>query len=280
MTLRDIIIISDLDGTIVPRGGRVSKENTEALYRLEAQGAAFAIATGRTPEAARGYVADLPITGPSVFFNGAMLYDWRAGSVIKICPLSSGEEKDLWPRFAAYCKDTLQEACIEVYTEETCHIITEKAHDDPRLSKEFYRFTHGTLKELSDLGETPWLKFFVCGTPENLRQVEQAAVKFGLTAYANGFYSEANYYEFVAKGVSKGSMLQAIRQLPAYQGKKIIALGDYMNDEEMLKAADIAIVPENAHEALKETADFVGCSVEENLIVWIEKHQEEILAKL
>ena len=280
MKLSDIILISDLDGTLVPRGGRISRENINALSELEKNGAVFSIATGRTPEAARGYVSELPITGPSVFFNGAMLYDWTAGQVMKICPLESDGDKGLWPRFAAYCKDVLQEACIEIYTEDICHIITEKAHDDPRLSKEFYRYTHGELEALSDLSKTPWLKFFVCDTPENLRKVEQAAEEFGISRYANGFYSEANYYEFVAKGISKGSMLRSIRELAAYHGKKIIALGDYMNDKEMLELADLSIVPQNAHEALKNQADFIGCPVEENLLVWVKEHQEEILGRL
>ena len=46
------LIISDLDGTLIPRGGVISEENKEALQRFVAGGGRFAIATGRTPEAA------------------------------------------------------------------------------------------------------------------------------------------------------------------------------------------------------------------------------------
>ncbi|HAQ55147.1 MAG TPA: haloacid dehalogenase, partial [Anaerovibrio sp.] len=77
------MIISDLDGTLIPRGGVISPENKAAIEEFVKGGGSFAIATGRTPEAAAGYVKGLPINAPSVFFNGAMLYDWEQKKVIK-----------------------------------------------------------------------------------------------------------------------------------------------------------------------------------------------------
>ena len=76
------MIISDLDGTLIPRGGVISAENKAAIQAFVDGGGRFAIATGRTPEAAAGYVEGLPINAPSVFFNGAMLYDWAAKKVL------------------------------------------------------------------------------------------------------------------------------------------------------------------------------------------------------
>ena len=86
------MIISDLDGTLIPRGGVISQENRQAIEAFVAEGGRFAIATGRTPEASAGYVKDLPINAPSVFFNGAMLYDWENKQVLKTMPLTAGDE--------------------------------------------------------------------------------------------------------------------------------------------------------------------------------------------
>ena len=44
------LIISDLDGTIIPRGGKVSEANKKAIAAFAAGGGHFGIATGRTPE--------------------------------------------------------------------------------------------------------------------------------------------------------------------------------------------------------------------------------------
>ena len=126
------MIISDLDGTIIPHGGVVSEANKRAIESFRAGGGHFGIATGRTPEAAAGYLGGVAITAPSVFFNGSMLYDWQHERVLVTKPLTAQGAPDLWPRFAALCLERFPKACIEVYTQEDCHIISDPKNDDPR----------------------------------------------------------------------------------------------------------------------------------------------------
>ena len=273
------MIISDLDGTIIPHGGCVSEANKQAIESFLAGGGHFGIATGRTPEAAAGYLDGVSITAPSIFFNGSMLYDWQAGKVLVTKPLTQAGAPDLWPRFAALCLERFPKACIEVYTQEDCHIISNPRYDDPRLPHEHYRYCHSDLADLADVRKTPWLKFFVCADPADLRELERAAEVFGTAACSHHFYSEANYHEFVAKGVSKGSMLAEIRKMPAFSQTKIIALGDYLNDRELLEAADIGIASGNAHDELKALADFTGCRAEDDLIVWLLEHFDRLTGK-
>lgn len=273
------MIISDLDGTIIPHGGCVSEANKRAIESFLAGGGHFGIATGRTPEAAAGYLDGVSITAPSIFFNGSMLYDWQAGKVFVTKPLTQAGAPDLWPRFAALCLERFPKACIEVYTQEDCHIISNPRYDDPRLPHEHYRYCHSDLADLADVRKTPWLKFFVCADPADIRELEREAEVFGTAACSHHFYSEANYHEFVAKGVSKGSMLAEIRKMPAFSQTKIIALGDYLNDRELLEAADIGIASGNAHDELKALADFTGCRAEDDLIVWLLERFECLTAK-
>ena len=273
------MIISDLDGTIIPHGGVVSEANKRAIESFRAGGGHFGIATGRTPEAAAGYLGGVAITAPSVFFNGSMLYDWQHERVLVTRPLTAQGAPDLWPHFAAFCLERFPKACIEVYTQDDCHIISNPANDDPRLPHEHYRYCHSDLADLADVRKTPWLKFFVCADPADLRELEREAEVFGTAACSHHFYSEANYHEFVAKGVSKGSMLAEIRKMPAFSQTKIIALGDYLNDRELLEAADIGIASGNAHDELKALADFTGCRAEDDLIVWLLEHFDRLTGK-
>ena len=265
------MLITDLDGTLIPRGGIVSAENRAAVQAFVDGGGHFGIATGRTPEAAGGYVKELPINAPCVFFNGSMLYDWDKQQVLATRPLppTADGDKTIWPRFAQACLEHFREACIEIYTADNCHIISPAAYDDPRLPHEYYKYEHCTIDKLADIEQTPWLKFFVNADPAELRQLEQLAADFGIRQLANSFYSEINYYEFVAKGASKGSMLEEVRNLPAYQSMTIIASGDYLNDNEMLQIADIGVASANAHEQTKAAADRVGCDAQDHLMAWI-----------
>ena len=265
------MLITDLDGTLIPRGGVVSEENRAAIRAFVDGGGHFGIATGRTPEAAAGYVGELPINAPCVFFNGAMLYDWEKQQVLatRPLPIAADGDKTIWPRFAGACLKHFPEACIEVYTADNCHIISSEAYDDPRLPHEYYKYEHCSIDKLADIDQTPWLKFFVNAEPAALRQLERLTAEFGITELTNSFYSENNYYEFVAKGASKGAMLEKVRKLPSYKKLSIIAAGDYLNDNEMLDMADVGVAAAGAHEWTKAAADRVGCDAQEHLMGWI-----------
>ena len=261
------LIISDLDGTLIPRGGIISEENRRAIRHFVAEGGLFAVATGRTPEAAEGYVKGLPLNAPGIFFNGAMLYDWQSKQVLKTLPLTAGDGQNLWPAFAREALRRFPEACIEVYTEDNCHVVTPEENDDPRLPYEYYRYAHTPLEQLTDTSKTPWLKFFACDRHEHLEKYVALAEEMGVAALANGFYSEDNYYEFVAREVSKGAMLETVREM--LPGVEIIACGDYLNDRELLASADISVAPATAHEAIRAAARLKGPAVEDHLLAWL-----------
>ena len=45
--------------------------------------------------------------------------------------------------------------------------------------------------------------------------------------------------------------MDALRRLPVYEGRTLIAVGDYWNDMELLAAADIPCCPDNAIDEVK-----------------------------
>ena len=48
--------------------------------------------------------------------------------------------------------------------------------------------------------------------------------------------------------------------------RKLACIGDYFNDYEMLKSADIAACPSNAAQGIKDICDIVTCSNDEGAI--------------
>ena len=103
----------------------------------------------------------------------------------------------------------------------------------------------------------------------NLSFVERLATELGIDKCSNSFYSEANYLEFVPPGTSKGAMAEVLKAMPAYEGRRIIACGDYENDVELLRMADIGIAPEDASEDAKAAADRIAPPCREAIIPWI-----------
>lgn len=258
----DILLISDLDGTLIPRHEAIALENRTALNAFTAAGGAFAAATGRTPEAARPYLDGITVNAPSIFFNGAMLKDLTKNHVLEVRTLDG----DLWRTFAARILYQFPRACVEVYTEGHCHIISPEANDDPRLTDEFYNVNHTELRAVED---EAWLKFFICDAPINLKFVERLAKELGIDKCSTSFYSEENYLEFVPPDTSKGAMAAVLKTIPPYAGRRIIACGDYENDVELLRMANIGIAPEDAAEVAKNTADRIAPPCRTPLIPWI-----------
>ena len=134
----NFLLASDMDGTLIGTDGRISEENRQALNEYTARGGRFAIATGRTPANAAPYLRGLPINSPSIFYNGAMLYDWQQKEILRTLAL----EEPLWRDYTARLLERFPAACIEVYTQEDCHIISDPKNDDPRLPHEHYRYCH------------------------------------------------------------------------------------------------------------------------------------------
>lgn len=255
----DFLLVSDMDGTLLNSDKVVSAENRAAIADFVAGGGRFAIATGRPAENAAGYLREVPVNSPGIFFNGAILYDWRTAQLLSACPL----EGKLWREFAAHCLERFPKACVEVYTVDTCHIVSAPANDDPRLAVEYKGgCRHSSLAETAEL---EWMKFLLCAPHAMLEEAVEEAEIFGITEVCSHFYSEPEYLEFVARDVSKGHMLEQLRRLPGNASRYVVAAGDYANDDEMLRRADCGIAPANALEATKSAADRIGVDCDDHL---------------
>lgn len=115
------------------------------------------------------------------------------------------------------------------------------------------------------------MKILFCGKPEVLKSMEREIQNFELGQSIHWVFSSAIYLEFLPAGVNKGSMLTELRKLMG-NGYRIYAVGDYNNDMEMLKAADVGIAVENALPNLKNIADVITVSNNESAIAAIINH--------
>ena len=66
------------------------------------------------------------------------------------------------------------------------------------------------------------------------------------------------------KGLSKGNSLLEIAEYYNMEQKDIIAFGDQMNDKTMIEIAGVGIAMANAIEAIKEIADYITLSNDED----------------
>jgi Cof subfamily protein (haloacid dehalogenase superfamily) len=240
-----ILLVSDMDGTLLDSKSQVSRENQVALEYFVNHGGLFTIATGRMERTLHKYLPVLPINVPGVLYNGAVIYDFTAQK--KIWEICLAKEigpviRDLITRFPGLGIEAFQGG--EVFFLQQNHE-TEKHIAREGLSPQI---------TLIDQVPLPWIKVILAWEPEKLPAVETY-----LAAYRRFFrtvYSEPQFLEILPQAASKGHAVQKLVQLIGREDLKVVAMGDNLNDLEMIKMADLGIAVANAHPGLKKAARF------------------------
>ena len=76
------LLITDVDGTLVDKGDRISNENLEALALAKAAGVHIAISTGRSALSSLRHIDALGLNGYNCFYDGAFIYNHRTLDVL------------------------------------------------------------------------------------------------------------------------------------------------------------------------------------------------------
>ncbi len=258
----NFLIASDLDGTFLCEGQAVAR-NLAALERFRAGGGIFTIATGRSHLNVRSAIGEPTalINAPAICDNGAYLYDFSTGQSLQQDLLRAEDAKDL----IAFAKTHFPD--VRFSAVGVSHIRTEEdagcvARDLLTYEQEAICIALAAAWPLDD-----WYKFlFLDENPARLQEVCEALLahfgdRFAPTCSSN-WILEMQY-----PGVNKALGLQKLKKhLNGAKKRTVIACGDYDNDIEMLKGADVAVAPQNALPQVKSVAHRVLCHCKDGLI--------------
>lgn len=238
----------DLDGTLLDDEKRISAENREAILAFIRQGGRFGVATGRVPSIIGTVERDLPINAPCIFYNGAGLYDLSERRFLAMHPI----DRERTERVAERLIELNGTTCVQIFTDTSIYEINPDQRDDPQTVIEQIQ----TRNEPFDHVSGPLLKVLIAHTSPELDYLHTTLEQDGLFDGLAAFRTSNTYLECVAEGVNKGTTLTDVRSR-CKDVKKILAIGDYNNDLEMVTLADIGGAPANAIDEVKAAADIV-----------------------
>ena len=259
----NILIVSDMDGTFLGERGRVVQRNLDAIEKFKARGGKFTFATGRTHhniEKAVGRVSDVA-NAPAITVNGACIYDFSAGLSIGDFKIESRNAMEV----ARYVRERYPDIGMRCSTDYG--FLTDKACG--LVIKDFESFLSAGCGVSRTLPVSEWesetiYKIVFRGEADELLQLRRRIEP----VFGNEFEfvtSSPRFLEMNAKGCSKAVGIEFLRR---YYGEniKIYAVGDYENDIEMLRAADVSVCPANSLEAVKEISDVCLCDCRDGVI--------------
>lgn len=257
MRIEDVILVSDLDGTIVPISGRISEKNIKAVKRFKQLGGVFTVATGRSPESAYEYLNLLSVDGIIIANNGATLYDVKNRKTVW--------SKCLEPSYKAIVRNVLKDfpqAAVQIITDDSrCYFANRNS------LTESYENISGIQSEYITEEQYPSNCCKVLFALDRDDKIVSDFIDYTSSQSYDGavlVQSGAAYFELMCEGLSKGSAFERLVQ--AY-GKSIdnsAAIGDFYNDVEMIKKAAIGAAVSNAVDEVKESADTIVKSCEDD----------------
>ena len=264
---KQVILVCDMDGTLLNGEDTISIETQEALRYFTEKGGLFTVATGRKEVSMKRFMEELPINLPAILYNGSIIYD-----------LSN--DRVLWERqLECNLGDLLSEVRrrfpsvgIEIYKDNTIKLVHKNSYTEFHRQIEHYPDELYRVQDIS----LPWRKVLLADDPEQLTELE----KFIESYYADReapfrmCRSERFFLEWLPIGVSKGSALEALKSMYGLEQSMVVTVGNETNDIEMLSRPNIGFAVDNAHPEAKRAAPYQCTDHNQNpvrdIIKWIE----------
>jgi HAD superfamily hydrolase (TIGR01484 family) len=121
--------------------------------------------------------------------------------------------------------------------------------------------------------DQPFLKLCLIVAPDKIKLATDAVTHLESLDYAYAGYED---YDLTAKGVNKGKALKTYAEYAGIPREQIAAFGDQLNDVAMLNYAGLPIAMENAQQIVKDAAQWVMPTNDEDGVA---QGMERILAE-
>ena len=261
------LVASDLDGTIIDKHNDISKDNFKAIIDINNSNIPFVVCTGKTYSIYKGLCSSFNASY-GIFGNGTSIINLKTGEEIYNSFL---ERSDVLNIIRIAKQNNLH---VHIYTKN--QIITEELlYLDLRNYKlqksniynnnlEF-TITPDLSKYLSKKETSPISKVVISSTSSLKKIQEEIQSTLDVSVFNIKKYGkfkdkiidkEYEYIDIIPKNVSKGNALEFLSNYLNIAKDEILAVGDNLNDLDMVEQAGIGVAVNNAYSELKQVANY------------------------
>jgi Cof subfamily protein (haloacid dehalogenase superfamily) len=250
------LVVTDLDGTLLPEGTHVPKPNVDAVKAAAAQGVTVTIATGRMFAAALPIARQLSVDVPIITYNGSLIksvkgevYDEHflpedvIGDIVEFC------EAREW-HVQSYADDQLYFAEHDVFARRY------EAQQGVKGLTEGWPGLRKITKKVS--------KMLIIGSTAEQTEARIKELRDAFGDRVEVMRSNAQFAEIVCPGVSKASALKTLAEKLGIGMENVLAIGDSNNDLPMLQTAGHSVAMGNAVPEVRNSCEFTVASCDEN----------------
>ena len=240
-----VLLATDFDGTLY-YDGKISDENLRAIKYFTDNGGKFTVCSGRYYEFLKKFSSMFDINTYTISYNGAYIIDAKNNEVLH----SGFCDGYLFDIIDYLLENGLPYQYISFYTNDLTEPVSYSVEDYKNSKYDLMKKNIYKILLRSD-------------SPENSLIGVSKINEFDLKDYI-AVRSWDISLEIMKRENAKGA---AIRRVADKLGSRlVVAVGDYENDIEMIKAADVGYAVENACDALKAVADRITCHANNSAI--------------
>jgi Cof subfamily protein (haloacid dehalogenase superfamily) len=253
------IIVLDLDGTLTNSNKEITPKTKEGLMDIQKKGYKVVLASGRPTPGVVGLAKELELekyNGYILSYNGARIIDCNTGNVIYQKTVPNEVIPDLY--------ETAKKHDVRIISYDidydTGEIVSGNGID--KYIELESSINNLPIKEVDNFGEYitfPVNKCLMSGDHEKLvKAMEDLQKKY--KSYLSIYFSEPFFLEIMPQNVDKAQSLLMLLSQIGISSNEMICCGDGFNDISMIEIAGLGVAMENAQELVKDAADYVTLS--------------------
>jgi HAD-superfamily hydrolase, subfamily IIB len=239
------LVALDMDGTLLNERSEISEENAEWIQRALDAGITVSFSTGRGFRGALPFAEQLKLETPMITANGSEI--WQKPHVLHKRTLMS-------PVYVKQLHElALRHAGTWFWAYSTTGIYNLEKWIDPSTTYEDHH----------------WLKFGYYTEDDVVRnRILKEITEWDALEITN---SSTENLELNPKGITKASALRELCTMLGIEMSQVVAAGDSLNDIAAIREAGLGVAMGNAQQAVKDAADVVTLSNNENGVAEIIK---------
>ena len=248
------LVVSDIDGTLLPKGGNISEGTRRAVAECRRRGIAFSLATGRWFPTTLPLAEAIGCQGPLIVAGGGCVITVD-GEILQEFTMDDADAR----RTYEIIRDC--GGMITSYVHGAIYRMNAKCLAKHPPEKTAY--INGDIWEVIDDDAARFENEGLCGVykmevysdePALLQELWKELEAAGLSVCS----STIKNIEISSPGRGKGQALRWLAEYLETERAQVMAFGDHVNDIDMLEAAGVGVAMGNAEPGVKQVADLVA----------------------
>lgn len=259
------LVILDIDGTLLNSEHQIMPRTKQILNRLEKRGVPIVLCSARSPSGVEVVEGQAGLRGPIVCYSGGLVLD-ADRSILG----DTGIPSDTAVSFQRFASERFRDVVVSAYLYDVW-LVGDAGHPAVQREAGISQCVPlaGDLRSAAQA--VPHVHKLLCiGAQQQITRLQSAAAEAfpDLTLVR----SSASYLEVMPKTSSKQAALEQLQTYYQVDRERIVAFGDHFVDLEMLRYAGLGVAMGNAPDEVKQAADRVTASNDEEGIYIVLRH--------